>query len=274
MALIRCQNCKRLFSDRKNTCLNCGTPVEQTSEKLIEEKMEGNGADKQEDDNLKLIVKIILMIIVSLIVLYGINKFMSNRANDAKTEQIIALAKAQDETELLNKKKFLAEKSNVLKQIIEYSEANKYENVVALCSKYVDIHDKDLNPLCAEVKDKLERKALLAQKAIDEKESEERWKAAEKEKTKQEAELKASMGQKAWKLHKKHPKWSIEDSKNTAEGRYWIGMSLDMLKANRGQPNSANPSNFGNGTNWQWCWHDYTPSCFYGGSDGIVTSYN
>jgi hypothetical protein len=47
-----------------------------------------------------------------------------------------------------------------------------------------------------------------------------------------------------------------------------------MLKYIRGLPNSANPSNYGMGTEWQWCWNNYTPSCFYGDEDGIIDSYN
>jgi len=54
----------------------------------------------------------------------------------------------------------------------------------------------------------------------------------------------------------------------------WLGMSIDMLKAQRGLPSSANPSNYGTGTQWQWCWWNKTPMCFYGGENGIVTSYN
>lgn len=79
---------------------------------------------------------------------------------------------------------------------------------------------------------------------------------------------------KAGKLHKKHPDWSEEDCERLTEKKIWIGMTLEMLKYLRGNPNSANPSNYGKGVQWQWCWHDYSPSCFYGGEDGVITSYN
>ncbi len=79
---------------------------------------------------------------------------------------------------------------------------------------------------------------------------------------------------KAGKLCAKYPSWSNSDCKNVADNKYWIGMSLDMLKAQRGTPNSANPSDYGYGTSWQWCWWDYTPSCFYGDDAGIIDSYN
>jgi len=96
--------------------------------------------------------------------------------------------------------------------------------------------------------------------------------------TKQNAEK-----QKEWyktkpgKIQKKHPEWTREECENLAGRKIWIGMSLDMLKYLRGNPNRANPSNYGNygnGVHWQWCWDDYSPSCFYGGEDGIITSYN
>ena len=54
----------------------------------------------------------------------------------------------------------------------------------------------------------------------------------------------------------------------------WIGMTIKMLKYERGEPNHVNVSNYGNGEEYQWCWDDKTPSCFYGKSDGIITSYN
>jgi hypothetical protein len=78
----------------------------------------------------------------------------------------------------------------------------------------------------------------------------------------------------AGKLCKKHPEWTPDDCTGVAKHQYWIGMSLDMLKAEHGLPNHSNPSDYGSGTHWQWCWDDITPSCFYGGDDMIITSYN
>lgn len=75
------------------------------------------------------------------------------------------------------------------------------------------------------------------------------------------------------KLQKIHPDWTKDECLKVIDKKIWIGMSLEMLKYQRGIPNRANPSNYGNGTNWQWCWDDYKPSCFYG-KDGIITAYN
>lgn len=79
---------------------------------------------------------------------------------------------------------------------------------------------------------------------------------------------------KAGKIHKKHPEWSKKICISLAKREIWIGMTLNMLKYQRGLPNNSNLSNYGKGNKWQWCWSDYTPSCFYGGEDGVVTSYN
>jgi hypothetical protein len=79
---------------------------------------------------------------------------------------------------------------------------------------------------------------------------------------------------KAGQICKKHPDWTHNDCQGVANNKIWLGMSIDMLKAERGLPSSANPSNYGSGNSWQWCWFDHTPSCFYGKDDGIVTSYN
>lgn len=80
---------------------------------------------------------------------------------------------------------------------------------------------------------------------------------------------------KAGKICKEHINWTKEDCTGLANKQIWIGMSYKMLIYQYGKPNSANPSNYGTGTKWQWCWHDYKPSCFYDNNeDGIIDSYN
>jgi len=99
---------------------------------------------------------------------------------------------------------------------------------------------------------------------------------AEEERKKQEAiEEKRFLKSKAGRIYKKHPEWSKEDCQRIADNEIWIGMSIDMLKYKHGLPNHANPSNYGNGTQWQWCWDDLTPSCYYDNdNDGKIDSYN
>lgn len=93
---------------------------------------------------------------------------------------------------------------------------------------------------------------------------------------KAKAELVAWEKSKAGKLCKTHPEWGKEICKKVADGYHWIGMSYEMLIASYGsKPDSANPSNYGGATQWQWCWRDYEPSCFYDqNGDGIVDAYN
>ncbi|CAH0282107.1 hypothetical protein MP478_11550 [Chryseobacterium sp. WG14] len=79
---------------------------------------------------------------------------------------------------------------------------------------------------------------------------------------------------KAGKIHKKHPEWSREDCIKISEHKIWIGMHYDMLVYIRGRPNNINTSNYGDGPNYQACWHDYDPSCFYFAESQIITSYN
>jgi hypothetical protein len=112
---------------------------------------------------------------------------------------------------------------------------------------------------------------LEAQKKV-----EEAQKKVEEEKiAKEKADQKAWDNSRAGQICKKHPDWLKEDCQKIADKQYWIGMSIIMLKELRGLPNSANPSNYGMGTRWQWCWFDYTPSCFYDtNNDGLVDSYN
>lgn len=106
--------------------------------------------------------------------------------------------------------------------------------------------------------------------------------AAEQLKAQKEADAKSKAEQAAWdaskagQLCKKHPEWGKDNCQNVADRKYWIGMTYDMLVASYGsKPNSANPSNYGGGTRWQWCWTNYTPSCFYDSNDdGVIDSYN
>ena len=187
------------------------------------------------------------------------------RAESARADEATQNAKEK------KMKEFLSQKNSLLKQVQRQVQDKNYENALRVCNKYMDLSDKDLSPLCHKVKDEVSKKMQLAQK----KAQEEQKIVAIKEAARQEAELKVSMGSKAWKLHKKHPSWSVEDCKNVANNRIWIGMTYDMIKAQRGLPNSANPSNYGNGTQWQWCWRNYTPSCFYDhNDDSIIDSYN
>ncbi|KQT25998.1 hypothetical protein ASG22_04710 [Chryseobacterium sp. Leaf405] len=82
------------------------------------------------------------------------------------------------------------------------------------------------------------------------------------------------MKTKAGKIYKKHPEWSKEDCIGISERKIWIGMSYEMLVYMRGKPNNVNTSNYGDGLNYQACWYDYDPSCFYFGENHIITSYN
>jgi len=80
---------------------------------------------------------------------------------------------------------------------------------------------------------------------------------------------------KAGKIFKSHPEWSKDDCQSLADHKIWIGMSYDMLVSSRGKPDHVNVSNVGSGDEYQCCWDDHTPSCFYfNGSDMLVKSYN
>ena len=101
-----------------------------------------------------------------------------------------------------------------------------------------------------------------------------------RKKTTEEAKVKKLAEQREWEQSKAgrvcvtHPEWSREDCKKIANNKIWIGMSLDMLKYNMGAPDVANSSNYGSGIEWQWCWDNWNPSCFYGDNDGIIDAYN
>ena len=69
--------------------------------------------------------------------------------------------------------------------------------------------------------------------------------------------------------------WSIEACNRVSNNEIWIGMSLQMLKVQKGEPTSHNISNYGDGNKHQWCWlSSNNLQCFYGGDDEIITGYN
>lgn len=88
---------------------------------------------------------------------------------------------------------------------------------------------------------------------------------------KEEAKFKKT---KAGKIYKKHPDWTKEECQLVSDKKIWIGMKYEMLTYYRGKPNTINTSNYGSGNEYQCCWDDYTPSCFYMKEDHIITSYN
>lgn len=107
-------------------------------------------------------------------------------------------------------------------------------------------------------------------------EREEQRKADEKRQAEALAEQRAYEQTPEGRLCTKNPTWTKSECNRVAEKQIWIGMSYDMLITVYGsKPNSANQSNYGNGTEWQWCWWYGSPSCFYDkNNDGLVDSYN
>lgn len=80
----------------------------------------------------------------------------------------------------------------------------------------------------------------------------------------------------AGKLCAKYPTWSEDTCNEVIAGKVSIGMPMMAVVYERGNPDHMNESNYGNGNEYQFCWDDYTPSCFYASieSGGLVTSYN
>jgi len=286
MALIKCIECGNDVSDKADVCPHCGLRVEESLKKYKEEderitreredkineelELEKSNSNTGTNKILNVFRDIFLRYpITSLVIIFFIYfGYKMNRDSEIEEkEKQDLIVKQQKE------KDFADNKPQIILNIQSQTKDGNLEYVQNECLKYLDsISDNDLKLLCEDNNKQFNAfKEAQALKKKQEKEKEDL-----KNKQKEEAELKASMSPKAWKIHKKHPNWSIDDCKNLAEGRYWVGMSYDMLVVSfGGKPNSANPSNYGNETQWQWCWHNYTPSCFYDhNDDGIIDSYN
>lgn len=124
--------------------------------------------------------------------------------------------------------------------------------------------------------EKVENERLRAEAEIKRQAEVEAQKKAEQERIAQEAaEQKIWDSSKAGKICKKYPDWSKEDCQKVVDKKIWLGMNIFMVVEQRGKPNSVNESNYGSGIQRQFCWYNYTPSCFYDDNeDGLVESYN
>lgn len=81
---------------------------------------------------------------------------------------------------------------------------------------------------------------------------------------------------KAGQLCIKYLLWSADECEGVAGQKIWVGMSYEMLVESFGrEPDSTKPSDYGNGTRVQWCYHTSPIMCFYdNNSDKIIDSYN
>lgn len=76
------------------------------------------------------------------------------------------------------------------------------------------------------------------------------------------------------RMMKQHPGWSEDDCEGVLKHQVWIGMSIEMVIYENGRYFNRHDSNYGSGTEYQYCWEGGSISCFYCGRNGIVTSYN
>lgn len=71
-----------------------------------------------------------------------------------------------------------------------------------------------------------------------------------------------------------HVKWTKRECQSVLYHRYWIGMNYWMLVYERGKPNTITRLNYGDNSEVEYCWYDYTPSCFYDhDGDDIINAY-
>ena len=122
--------------------------------------------------------------------------------------------------------------------------------------------------------DEYSTKLLQKREEIELAENIRETKRRQREIEKNAEERKVWKNSKYGKLQKKHPEWSDDECMKVVDKKIWIGMTYDMLLYQRGKPNTVNPSNYGSGTEYQCCWEDYSPSCFYMKDDNIIYSYN
>ncbi|MBZ0271856.1 hypothetical protein K8I61_07445 [bacterium] len=79
----------------------------------------------------------------------------------------------------------------------------------------------------------------------------------------------------AGRICAKNKDWDKMTCLRLADDEIWLGMTIGMLIAQRGQPDSYNPSNYGDGEQRQYCWNNWTPSCVYDDNqDYRIDAYN
>lgn len=114
-----------------------------------------------------------------------------------------------------------------------------------------------------------------SKKKAEEYEQQQITKSQELQKAEEQKFLNSKAG-KIWQFcQKKNAVVTKSDCIKASENQIWIGMNIWLLVARRGNPSSVNPSNYGSGTQYQYCWWDYTPSCFYDeNNDWLIEAYN
>ena len=65
-----------------------------------------------------------------------------------------------------------------------------------------------------------------------------------------------------------------ETAESIKKKQVWIGMTYEMLVYERGKPDNINRSNYGHGEQYQACWMDWRPMCFYFDDSHVITAYN
>lgn len=148
--------------------------------------------------------------------------------------------------------------------ISSWIQKNKAASVALVVVAVALIYGVNNNIAASRQQVKMTPQAIQAQQELD-----------ARQQAQQEAAQKAWEASKAGQICADHPSWVRSDCDKLAEGKIWIGMSADMLVFERGKADHVNKSNYGNGDEYQACWDDYTPSCFYdNNNDGRVDAYN
>lgn len=66
----------------------------------------------------------------------------------------------------------------------------------------------------------------------------------------------------------------VETAESIKKKEVWIGMTYEMLVYERGKPDNINRSNYGHREQYQACWMDWRPMCFYFDDSHVITAYN
>lgn len=287
MAYITCPECQKQFGENEVSCPNCGFQLNQEifkNKKKEQKENELNDSDsftnilkrvKQKeklsgDDRTRLfgfsIASVLIILTLVGMIIQQIENYKSSKEN---SNDIIKSSTNIPATQNLEKIDIELERENRRKEIDRINiESDRIAHVaigdmpkgsinvdsLMLVYRNFAADSAELGLRYAKYLISLKNRIILEK---EQKQDEIRWSKT-----------------KAGKIQKEHPEWSKNDCLRIANNEYWIGMSIEMLHCERGYPNSVNPSNYGAGVKYQWCWHGRIPSYFYGGDDGIITAYN
>ena len=158
MALIKCTECGKEFSDKANACPNCGCPISEiieTKEEVIENPVVTQPKKEKNKKNSKIIIIILCIIIFSIVIAVPTFIIVKDAMEKAKIREEERAAEEKLENDKENNKIACSENVAVLKTYIENKDTDGFDKAWQNRKAFVTVDEncKKLECLCSDMWD-------------------------------------------------------------------------------------------------------------------------